>query len=209
VNWWSAWVVAVVLVVSTARLTSAATDPREMKAREAFAAGRYQDALDMFAKLYAESLNPIYLRNIGRCHQNLGEPDRAIASFRDYLRKANTLPAAERKEIDGFIKEMEELKRQKEASAASAPPTPTPVEPVTPLPREVPAPAPGNSSASASVVMTPPPPVAAEEPSPIYGRWWFWAIVGGVVATGVGVAFAAGAFTRTEDATCPSGTTCP
>ena len=182
-----------------------------MKAREAFAAGRYQDALDLFAKLYAESLNPIYLRNIGRCHQNLGEPDRAIASFRDYLRKANALPAAERKEIDGFIKEMEELKRSKEASASSAPPpTPTPVEPVTPLPKEVPAPAPGSSSASASVVMTPPPPAPAEEPSPIYGRWWFWAIVGGVVATGLGVAFAAGAFTRTEDATCPNdGTKCP
>ena len=59
-----------------------------MQAREAFAAGRYQDALDLFAKLYAESLNPIYLRNIGRCHQNLGEPERAITSFRDYLRKA-------------------------------------------------------------------------------------------------------------------------
>ncbi len=200
--------VAFVLVVSTARLSSAATDPREMRAREAFAAGRYQDALDVFAKLYAESLNPIYLRNIGRCHQNLGEPDRAIASFRDYLRKANALPAAERKEIDGYIKEMEELKRSKEASASSAPP-PTPVEPVTPLPKEVPTPAPSSSTASASLVMTPPPPAPAEEPSPIYGRWWFWAIVGGVVATGLGVAFAAGAFTRTEDATCPNdGTKC-
>jgi len=194
------------LVVSTARLSSAATDPREMKAREAFAAGRYQDALDVFAKLYAESLNPIYLRNIGRCHQNLGEPDRAIASFRDYLRRASALPAAERKEIEGYIKEMEELKRSKEASASSAPATPTPVEPVTPLPKEVPAPStPASSSATASVVMTPPPAAPAEEPSPIYGRWWFWAIVGGVVATGLGVAFAAGAFTQTEDATCPSG----
>lgn len=200
--------VAIVLVVSTARLTSAATDPREMKAREAFAAGRYQDALDIFAKLYAESLNPIYLRNIGRCHQNLGEPDRAIASFRDYLRKASALPAAERKEIDGYIKEMEELKRSKEASASSASPTPTPVEPVTPLPKEVPAPPPSSSTASASVVMTPPPRAPAEEPSPIYGRWWFWAIVGGVVATGLGVAFAAGAFTRTEEPTCPNGIDC-
>ena len=199
-----------VLVVSTARLASAATDPRELKAREAFAAGRYQDALDVFAKLYAESLNPIYLRNIGRCHQNLGEPDRAIASFRDYLRKAN-VPAAERKEIDGYIKEMEELKRKKEASASSAPPTPqqaTPAEPVTPLPREVPAPAPGSSSATASVVMTPSPPAPVEEPSPIYSRWWFWAIVGGVVVTGLGVAAAAGAFTKTEDATCPDLTRC-
>jgi hypothetical protein len=210
VNRCSVWVVAVVLAVCTARLTSAAADPREMKAREAFAAGRYQEALDLFAKLYAESLNPIYLRNTGRCHQNLGDPDRAIASFRDYLRKATKLPAAERKEIEGYIKEMEELKRQKEASATSAPPPrATPVEPVTPLPREAPPPsAPGSSSASASVVMTPPPPPPAEQPSPIYGRWWFWAIVGGVVVAGLGAAAAAGVFTQTEDAKCPTGITC-
>ena len=110
----------------------AAADSRELKAREEFAAGRYQDALDLFAKLYAETLHPIYLRNIGRCYQNLGEPDRAIASFRDYLRKAKSLRAEERKEIEGFIKEMEELKRSRgagERSQRRVAPTPaTPAE---------------------------------------------------------------------------------
>ena len=65
----------------------AETDKREIQARESFAAGRYQDALDMFVKLYAEKVHPNYLRNIGRCYQNLGEPDKAISSFREYLRQ--------------------------------------------------------------------------------------------------------------------------
>jgi hypothetical protein len=203
-------VVAGVLALLATR-TAMATDPRELKAREAFAAQRYQDALDLFAKLYAETLHPIYLRNIGRCYQNLGQPDHAITSFREYLRKAKNPTADETREVEGYIKEMEELKRRQEASASSSTPDKTgktdktETSEVRPLPSA--SPPPPGATATASVVLTPPPPAAAE-PSPIYGRWWFWAIVGGVVAAGVGVAFAAGAFTRTEDASCPMGRTC-
>ena len=68
----------------------------EMSARESFAAGRYGEALALFAKLYAETLHPVYLRNIGRCHQKMRDPDQAIDSFRDYLTKAKKLPADER-----------------------------------------------------------------------------------------------------------------
>ena len=70
---WLAALIAVMFALGTVR-ASAATDPRELKAREDFAAGRYQQALDLFAKLYAEKLHPNYLRNIGRCYQNLGDP---------------------------------------------------------------------------------------------------------------------------------------
>jgi hypothetical protein len=200
-------VVGVTLLAAQAR---AATDPREIAAREAFVAGRYQQALDLFAKLYAETLHPNYLRNIGRCYQNLGEPDRAINSFRDYLRKAKGLTADERGEIDGYIRDMEELKRQheSEATSASAKPTPTanPPPPVQPL--ALAAPPPSKSDTNVSVVVsTSPPPAAAESP-PIYSRWWFWAAVIGVAAAGVGIAAAAGAFTHTQDATCPMGVSC-
>ena len=40
---------------------------RERKAMSAFAAGRYQDALNLYADLYADYHDPVYLRNIGRC----------------------------------------------------------------------------------------------------------------------------------------------
>src|SRR5256885_4377392 len=98
----------------------AAPPRREMQAREAFAAGNYKDALNLYAKLYAETLHPTYLRNIGRCHQNLGEPEKAIASFREYLRKAKGLSAEERTEVEGFISEMEELRARN--SKGEAPP---------------------------------------------------------------------------------------
>jgi hypothetical protein len=187
--------------------TAMAADQRELKAREAFAAQRYQDALDLFAKLYAETLHPIYLRNIGRCYQNLGQPDQAISSFRDYLRKAKNPTADETREIEGYIKEMEELKRQKAASASgSTPPADTSGSaPVTPLPSA--SPPPPSSGATASAVLTAPQPPPEEAP-PLYARWWFWAIVGGVVLAGVGVAFATGVFTKTEDASCPMDRTC-
>jgi len=53
----------------------------ELKARQAFAASRYDEAIEIFAQLYAETLNPIYLRNIGRCHQKKREPEKAIDAF--------------------------------------------------------------------------------------------------------------------------------
>ena len=183
---------------------SAGPDPRELEARQDFVEGRYQEALDLFARLYAETLHPNYLRNIGRCYQNLKQPDGAISNFRDYLSKAKQLSAAERKEIEGYIHEMEELKAQRERQAGASSPATEPA-PVTPLPS---APPPAPSSAPEMIATTPayaPPP---EQASPFYARWWFWAIVGSAVAIGVGAAAAAGAFTKTQDAACPMGVPC-
>jgi hypothetical protein len=44
-----------------------------------------------------------------------------------------------------------------------------------------------------------------EESHPVYTRWWFWAIAGGVIAAGVGGAAAAGVFTKKNDASCLTG----
>jgi hypothetical protein len=189
------------LLISVSARVVAAPDPRELKAREEFAAGRYEAALDMFAKLYAETLHPIYLRNVGRCYQNLGQPDRAITSFHEYLHKAKSLTPEERAEIDGYIKEMQELKKQQEQAPAAKPPAQ-----VTPLPSAPPppsaAPPPAATTAPGLVATAPPPSAPPEQSPPIYEKWWFWAIVAGAVGAGVGVAAAAGAFTHTVDAPC-------
>ena len=189
----------------------AAPDSRELKAREAFAAQRYQDALDLFAKLYAETLHPIYLRNIGRCYQNLGQPDQAITSFREYLRKAKNLPAEETREIEGYIKEMEELKRQQggerverrrrrrrrpSAGDAAAVGAPSPAAEQLHRRRG------GGHDAAARRARRR---VAADlHPLVVLddGRR-------GVAAPALGIAFAAGAFTTTEDASCPTARRCP
>jgi tetratricopeptide (TPR) repeat protein len=165
---------ALVLLLALAG-PAAAQDARELAAREAFAKGEYQQALDLYVKLYAETLHPTYLRNVGRCYQNLGEPDKAIASFRDYLRKVPELAPDKRAEIDRYIAEMEELKRQREKPPDAGPA----VAPAPPPP------------APAATIFEPVP--AAPGPTPVYRRWWFWTGLA-VVATGVvvGVALAAG-----------------
>ena len=108
----------------------------ELKARQAFAASRYDEAIEIFAQLYAESLNPIYLRNIGRCHQKKREPEKAIDAFQDYLAKGKSITPTERKEIQGYIKDMEQLRddQAKEREAAAKPFTPAPGPATNPNP---------------------------------------------------------------------------
>jgi hypothetical protein len=164
----------------------------ELKAREAFAAGRFDEALSLFAKLYAESLHPVYLRNIGRCHQKMRQPQKAIDAFKDYLAKAKKIPADDRKEVEGFIKEMETL-RDEQAKAATPTPPPPPVVTPTPTPTPTPPPEPPvlmpmgsdpNAAGRAPTLVgqaTPP----AEAESPVYKKWWFWTLIGAAVAGGV------------------------
>ena len=173
-------------------------DPREMQAREAFAAGSYKEALDIYTKLYAAKLHPTFLRNIARCYQNLGEPERAISSFREYLRKAKDMPTEERAEVEGYIKEMEEL--QQKNAAAAAPPTPAP----QPLPVAAPPPA----EPQPIVVVKEPAPPPAPAPAPFYTRAWFWGVVGGVVVAGTAAGlWAGGVFSPKANNEC-GGITC-
>ena len=207
---WLLSIFALALALGAAR-ADAGGDQRELKAREDFAAGRYQQALDAFAKLYAETLHPTYLRNIGRCYQNLGDPDHAITSFREYLRKHKTITADERAEVDGFIAEMEALQKKKAGGASEPHPdnanATAQSSTITPLPA---APEP-KSSGPADAVVTKPSAPAAEEPS-VFSRWWFWTIVSAAaIGAGLGIAAATGAFTKTQEPGCPTGMgfTCP
>jgi len=192
---------AFLLAVPQAHAAKAGDSATELKAREAFAAGRYEDALNLFAKLYAETLHPVYLRNIGRCHQKLRQPDQAIDKFNEYLSKEKKISADERKEIDGYIKEMEAL-RDEQARQKAPPPPANPPPPVTPLNPPPPtyvnnAPPPTNTT-SATLVSQPAP---AEE-APIYKKWWFWTGIGVVVAGGVvaAILLSSGGTTRPD---CP------
>ena len=161
---------------------AAGDEGAEVKARTHFAAGEYKEALEIYARLYAETMHPTYLRNIARCHQNLGNADKAISSFREYLRKAHDLTPDQRKEIEGYIAEMEQLK----SSRSEARPAPPPAAPPPAAPP--PAPAPPVDTAPALVG---PPTVATsstssdDEGGAFYTRVWFWGVVGGVVAAGV------------------------
>jgi hypothetical protein len=186
--------VAIFLVVvgwCAPALAAPPVDRREIEAREAYVTGHYERALELFGKLYAETLHPTYLRNVGRCYQNLRDPGRAISTFRDYLRKAPALSAKERAEIEGYIAEMQALEREQAAAQPARAPDP---------PRLAARPEPG-----------PPPPVVVAQPAPRAlpeakpSRWWLWTALGVVVAGGVVTAVV---LTRKSDAPCPMGTTC-
>jgi hypothetical protein len=69
--------------------------------------------------------DPLYLRNIGRCYQKLKNPDKSIDAFKEYLRRAK-VKSRERDEVNGFIKEMEDLKAQQAAAPPSAAARPRP-----------------------------------------------------------------------------------
>jgi len=168
-------------------------DKREIEARQAFAAGQYQDALDLYAQLYADKVHPTYLRNIGRCYQNLRQPEKSINAFHDYLRQAKDLTAAERGEIDGYISEMEDLQKQQAAAAnAATSPTPSPTVPLSP-------PVAPNGYSRTEIVQTeqqPPPP---PPPTPFYKKTWFWSVVGVAVVGGVvGGLYAGGVFSKSS-----------
>jgi tetratricopeptide (TPR) repeat protein len=162
--------------VGTARAGERSSDAAdsELKAREAFAAGRYDDAIETYAKLYARDLNPTYIRNIGRCYQRKHEPQKAIDEFRDYLAKTRSgrfkITSDERDEIEGYIKDMQLLRDEQARTAAASP-----AAPVAPV-----APAPTPPTSAPVVTLTAPPPPPPEESHPLYKAWWFWTIVGAV-----------------------------
>jgi hypothetical protein len=180
-----------------------AKESRELRAREAFATGHYQEAIDLYGKLYAEKLHPTYLRNIGRCYQKLREPDKAIDTFRDYLSRAKDLPANEQKEIQGYIAEMEALKeRQAAEKAQAAKPPARPAEEAAPAALALAAPAPRLQPAQPApeTQLIAEKPAPAPESPPFYKRGWFWGAAAGVVAVAVvGGLYAGGVFSKTFD----------
>lgn len=147
-------------VAALAQGLSAKQRDQERKAMTAFAASRYQEAVNIYAELYVEFRDPIYLRNIGRCHQRLRDPDSAISSFEEYLRQNKRITAAEREEIAGFIKEMQQLKEARAGAPPPPLPAPTPA-PALPPPVVTPTPPPVLAAAP----LPPPPPVSSGPPT--------------------------------------------
>jgi tetratricopeptide (TPR) repeat protein len=153
-----------------------ARNDSESAARTAFTDGRYADALAGYQKLYDDTHHPTYLRNVGRCQQMLKQPDAAIAAFREYLRISPDLPATARDQVEGFIRDMQELKRQR--AEASAPPAHENTPPAPSTSFERPASAPAETR----------PPYVSDSPAveKKERHGWLWA-TGGAVAVAAGV----------------------
>jgi hypothetical protein len=115
------------VIVAAASPARAQQDPRELEAKKACLSNRPDRGIELLADLYAESNDPTYIYNQGRCYQQNGRGADALIRFREYLRKAPNLPAPERAEVERTIAELENQQRQqneqqKKAQAAPAPP---------------------------------------------------------------------------------------
>jgi len=176
----------------------------EVRARELFVFGRYAEALAIYGKLYAETAHPTYLRNVGRCYQNLGEADKAIASFREYLRQVKGISDNDREVVKQYIREMEALKekQEKRRPPGASPPRAAPEKETATA-----SPPPARDPGTARAGKTREPPLVVRDggkppPGPETGTRRVAAyVVGGVAlaALGVGGFFGARAWSQQSD----------
>lgn len=161
----------VALSLSIALAGAAASDARaeppdiaalEASSEAAFQAGDYREALRGFERLYRLRPQPETLFAIARCHQELGECDRAAEVFQDFL--ASRPDPAARKAAEARMKSCTP------APVAVAPPVPGPPPEPTGIVLELP----------------PPPPPPAREAAPRSRRGLVLGLALGSVAVGGG-----------------------
>jgi hypothetical protein len=93
-----------VLCPSSAR---AEPDPHA-RALEACAAGSVAEGVALLAGLYAQTKDPTYVYNQGRCYQQNGQLEPALNRFHEYLRVGTKEPPPDIARAQGFIKEIED-----------------------------------------------------------------------------------------------------
>jgi tetratricopeptide (TPR) repeat protein len=160
------------------------------KATVAYNLGKYAEAVKEFEAAYALTLDANMLFNIAQSYRMAGEIDKALTTYRSFIRSA---PKSEQRGLaEAKIRELEQQR------ASVPPPTVAPAPPgPAPAPVLVSAAAPvqqpdmsgaGKASENAlpNVLVTAPAPTPEPAPAPpFYKRWPFWTAVGVVVAGGV------------------------
>jgi hypothetical protein len=116
---------ATALVVALAGRARAAPpepeeDPRAVEARKACAAGQVDRGIQLLADYLATTSDVTAIYNMGRCYQQNGVSDKALLSFREYLRKAPDVSAEDRREVEQYIAELESEQRSRSALGAPA-----------------------------------------------------------------------------------------
>jgi tetratricopeptide (TPR) repeat protein len=128
--------------------------------------GRYEEAAKIFVRLsVAHPDMLVFVRNIGACYYYLRRNDPALSNLREYLARKKNIAADDRAEVEGWIAELEHLRRQAAAppAPAAAPSVPTPTPPAAAAPGSSP-PAPSAAPVAASAPAVPPTPSPAPQP---------------------------------------------
>jgi len=180
----------------------AAAKAEVQKAQLHYKLGRFEEALVAYSHAYELFPAPALLFNIGQCHKNLKNYERAIFFFEGYLREETSPNARTRTLAQELVAESRaELERQRAAEVelkkATSPP---PAAPSSSVAAMFGAPAP---PAAAPVLVDASP--AASSTKPLLRRWWFWTALGvGTAAVVTGVALYAS--TGHTSTVLPSGT---
>jgi hypothetical protein len=133
-----------------------------MQARKACAAGQVERGIELLAEIIAERNDPNAVYNQARCYQGNGRPEQALARFREYLRIAPRLTPPERRQVDGFIRELEhDLDARARRAQLGTPATAA---------KSLPTSAAKSPPAAGPPAAAPPPPIAARPPAPSAAR---------------------------------------
>jgi tetratricopeptide (TPR) repeat protein len=171
------------------------------KGETAYKLGRFEDALEDYSHAYELFPAPALLFNLGQCHKQLKNYDRAIFFFEGYLRD-DPRPTS-RKLAQELIAESRAELAKKEAAAAAPPAPPAPAAPeksaeataaVTSAPPALQAPAAPKTEPVLLSAPSTAPPSDVSPPSAQPTRWWLWAaIAAGALAAGAVAYYETGA----------------
>ena len=149
---------------TAATSSSDARQSLSQSALRAYVLGRYEEALRLYLDLYVQdSGHPEHLRRIGRCQQKLGQTDRASENYREYLRKAKNISAADRAEVNGYLNEIASAPNSTTPATVAPSRSPAPSHPVG-HPQFAAPPAHSNSASAPAATIASPSVVSPSSP---------------------------------------------
>lgn len=173
------------------RLALAAPDPEIVRAKALFqqaevhfSVGEFARALELYKEAYKSKPLPGFLFNIGQCHRNLGQCDKAVFFYKQYLLRAGE--PANKEEVARLIEICERAPRP----PASVPAT---------LPRSRPAPPASTPSRPVVRPEPPPPPPPATVRRGLRPAWFWTGVALSAALLGTGVATGALALQKSSE----------
>lgn len=91
-------------------------DQRSTVALAACASGDFAKGISILGELYAETRNPAYVFNQGRCYQKSDQLEKARSSFTEYLRLSTNEPPEDVNRARAFVKEIDDALARERAN---------------------------------------------------------------------------------------------
>ena len=180
------------------------------QAQTAYDLAEFDKALSLYSEAYKTKPLPGFLFNLGQCHRQTGNYERAAFFFQRFI--DNSAPKAPNVELARqLVDDMRKKVAEKAAAPTPAVPTASPApaktqgddlkrfesepSPTATAPTATPTPSVAPSASAVASQGLPTEATQVEEASvPVTQRWWFWAAigVGAAVAAGVAVGLVVG-----------------